>query len=169
MRGIKAILVDLSGTLHVENEPIPGAPEALQTLSDACFSRGIHVRLQHYRLLERQICFVTNTTKESRRLLLDRLRAIGFNLDMQRHRVPSNNIYHSWTQIMTSLTTASDYVKAQNIQNPMLLVDANALEEFHQDAGIAVQSGAPYDAVVVGLSPRDFHYERVLLLQIVVL
>lgn len=33
-KGIKAVLVDLSGTLHIENEATHGAVEALERLSN---------------------------------------------------------------------------------------------------------------------------------------
>ena len=44
---VRALLVDLSGTIHVENEVIPGAVEAVKKLRDA----------------KMPIKFVTNTTK----------------------------------------------------------------------------------------------------------
>ena len=47
LSSIRALLVDLSGTIHVENEIIPGAVEAVKKLRDA------KVPLK----------FVTNTTK----------------------------------------------------------------------------------------------------------
>ena len=49
LSSIRALLVDLSGTIHVENEVIPGAVEAVKKLRDA------KVPLK----------FVTNTTKVS--------------------------------------------------------------------------------------------------------
>ena len=47
---LKALLIDLSGTLHVGNQPTPGAAEALKRLRDS----GLPLR------------FISNTTKESR-------------------------------------------------------------------------------------------------------
>ena len=47
LSSIRALLVDLSGTIHVENEVVPGAVEAVKKLRDA------KVPLK----------FVTNTTK----------------------------------------------------------------------------------------------------------
>ena len=49
LSSIRALLIDLSGTIHVENEVIPGAVEAVTKLRDA------KVPLK----------FVTNTTKVS--------------------------------------------------------------------------------------------------------
>ena len=47
LSSIRALLVDLSGTIHVENEVVPGAVEAVKKLRDA----------------KVPIKFVTNTTK----------------------------------------------------------------------------------------------------------
>jgi len=60
-RALKAVLVDLNGTLHIEDAAVPGAQEALKRL------RGASVMVR----------FVTNTTKESKQDLLDRLKKIG--------------------------------------------------------------------------------------------
>ena len=49
LSSIRALLIDLSGTIHIENEVIPGAVEAVKKLRDA------KVPLK----------FVTNTTKVS--------------------------------------------------------------------------------------------------------
>ena len=46
---IRGALIDLSGTLHVEDEAIPGATQALRLLREA----GVRIR------------FLSNTTKES--------------------------------------------------------------------------------------------------------
>ncbi|KAH9494901.1 Haloacid dehalogenase-like hydrolase domain-containing protein 2 [Bulinus truncatus] len=121
---IKAILIDLSGTLHIENDPTPNALQALarlQTRSD------IHIR------------YVTNTTKESKNVLLDRLKKIGFN-------IKENEVY-------SSLSAARKLIDDQKLR-PYFLIDKQALEDFE---------GVPTDkpnAVVVGLAPDEFHYEN---------
>ncbi|XP_076753719.1 haloacid dehalogenase-like hydrolase domain-containing protein 2 [Xylocopa sonorina] len=61
---IKMILIDLSGTLHVDNTVIPGAVEALNRL------RSANIPLK----------FVTNTTKESGNFLFNRLARLGFDI-----------------------------------------------------------------------------------------
>jgi len=60
-----AILVDVDGVLHVSDEPIPGAPEAIAEL-----------RAQGHRLR-----FVTNNTTLPRAALADELRGFGIELD----------------------------------------------------------------------------------------
>ena len=58
----KGLLIDLDGTLYVEDTPIPGAHEALSRLEAA----GIPYR------------YVTNTTRKPRREVVSRLRELGF-------------------------------------------------------------------------------------------
>ena len=58
----RAILLDLDGVLYVEDEPVPGAREAVARLRD----RGLELR------------FVTNTTSRPRRRILERLHRLGF-------------------------------------------------------------------------------------------
>jgi HAD superfamily hydrolase (TIGR01458 family) len=60
-----AILLDVDGVLHVSNEPIPGAVEAVARL-----------RTQGHRLR-----FVTNNTSRSRAELAEQLRDAGFALE----------------------------------------------------------------------------------------
>lgn len=61
---IRALLIDLSGTLHTESTPLPGAVQALQTLR----ASGIPFR------------FCSNTSKESTSSLCHKLRQIGFDI-----------------------------------------------------------------------------------------
>lgn len=60
-----ALLIDIDGVLHVGDDPVEGAGEALELLR----RRGIPFRL------------VTNTTSRSRRLVVERLHRIGFAID----------------------------------------------------------------------------------------
>lgn len=121
-RVLKAVLVDLSGTLHVEDAAVPGAQEALKRLRAA----SVTVR------------FVTNTTKESKKDLLERLKKLEFDI--------------SEDEIFTSLTAARNLIKQKQIR-PMLLVDDRALPDF-----TGIQTHDP-NAVVIGLAPEHFHYQ----------
>jgi phospholysine phosphohistidine inorganic pyrophosphate phosphatase len=60
----RALLLDLDGVLYVEDEPVPGAREAVAELR----SHGLALR------------FVTNTTSRPRRSILERLRRLGFDV-----------------------------------------------------------------------------------------
>ncbi|XP_075042112.1 haloacid dehalogenase-like hydrolase domain-containing protein 2 [Mixophyes fleayi] len=121
-RVLKAVLVDLSGTLHIEDAAIPGAQEALKRLRNAPLV----------------IRFVTNTTKECKRTLLERLRGLQFDI--------------SEDEIFTSLTAARNLLEQNNVR-PLLLVDDSALPDFE---GIATD--AP-NAVLIGLAPEHFNYQ----------
>jgi ribonucleotide monophosphatase NagD (HAD superfamily) len=59
----KGLLIDLDGTLYVEDAPIPSAREALSRLEAA----GMPYR------------YVTNTTRKPRREVVTRLRKLGFS------------------------------------------------------------------------------------------
>ncbi|TRY86265.1 hypothetical protein DNTS_015838 [Danionella cerebrum] len=67
LRRLKAVLIDLSGTLHIEDAAVPGAQEALARLRKAPVA----------------IKFVTNTTKECKRSLFERLHGLNFDLQEQ--------------------------------------------------------------------------------------
>ncbi|XP_064090606.1 haloacid dehalogenase-like hydrolase domain-containing protein 2 [Macrobrachium nipponense] len=122
-RRIGAILIDLSGTIHVDDIVLPGAIEALKKL------RASDVKIK----------FVTNTTKESKRILHQRLTRIGFDINEG--------------EIFTSLTAARHLVDSRNLQPYMLIADA-AKEEFND-----INCENP-NAVLVGLAPEKFDYDH---------
>ncbi|XP_020780528.1 haloacid dehalogenase-like hydrolase domain-containing protein 2 [Boleophthalmus pectinirostris] len=121
-RALKAVLIDLSGTLHIEDTAVPGAQEALSRLRQAPVA----------------IKFVTNTTKESKRNLLERLQRLNFDVQEK--------------EIFTSLTAARSLLE-QRQHRPLLLVEDSALEDF-----TGIDTSDP-NAVVIGLAPDHFHYE----------
>lgn len=127
-RRVSTALIDLSGTIHVEDEAIPGAIEAIRRLR----SSGINVK------------FATNTTKESRRLLCQRLQTIGFDIREN--------------EIFTSLTAARDYVVNRHLK-PYLLVDDAAVEDFESYFPTDM-SPEDADAVLVGLAPLKFDFQH---------
>ncbi|KAL7748095.1 Haloacid dehalogenase-like hydrolase domain-containing protein 2 [Sorochytrium milnesiophthora] len=100
MVAIRAVLVDLSGTLLVENAPLPGALTALRRLQQL---QNISIR------------YVTNTTKESSASLLAKLQRLGFAIH-QDH-------------ILTSLTAARKLVEQRNLR-PLLFLEDDAMQEF---------------------------------------
>ncbi|CAM0138861.1 unnamed protein product [Umbelopsis sp. WA50703] len=66
---VKGLLIDLSGTIHIDKKEIPGAVEAIRKLRES----GLPYR------------FATNTTKESPQRLRTKLNELGF--DVQDHEV----------------------------------------------------------------------------------
>jgi HAD superfamily hydrolase (TIGR01458 family) len=65
LEGVEGLLLDLSGVVYVQDEAVPGAAEALESLR----ADGIPIRL------------VTNTTMRPRRSILERLERLGLDAD----------------------------------------------------------------------------------------
>ncbi|XP_076314910.1 haloacid dehalogenase-like hydrolase domain-containing protein 2 [Tachypleus tridentatus] len=118
---LRGVLIDLSGTIHIENCAICGAADALKRLRKTCL----------------KIRFVTNTTKESKRILWERLTNLGFSIEQD--------------EIFTSLTAAHEVVCRKNLR-PQLLLEDEALEDFPD-----TNTKNP-NAVVVGLAPSKFNF-----------
>ncbi|GAU98294.1 hypothetical protein RvY_09458 [Ramazzottius varieornatus] len=121
MRRFCMALIDVSGTLHIEDQAVQGAVEAIDRLR----ASGIPFR------------FVTNTTKESKRALHNRLSSLGFHISPE--------------EIFTSMTAARKILEAKKWR-PWLLVSDEALEDFE---GISTDNP---NAVVVGLAPERLNY-----------
>lgn len=85
------------------------------------------------------IKFVTNTTKESKNTLYQRLVKIGFHLEKD--------------EIFSSLSATNNYVCKNNL-NPFYLVSDDARQDFPPT------SERPLDSVVVGLASEAFNYEK---------
>ena len=62
LRGVTALLIDLDGVLYVEDDPVPGAVDAVNRLQEG----GMALR------------FVTNTTAHSRDRTFEKLTRLGF-------------------------------------------------------------------------------------------
>jgi HAD superfamily hydrolase (TIGR01458 family) len=65
LQGVEGLLLDLSGVVYVQDEAVPGAPEALKRLRAA----GLPIRL------------ITNTTMRPKRTILERLERLGIEAD----------------------------------------------------------------------------------------
>lgn len=130
---IRGVLVDLSGTIHIEDQVIAGAIEAIG-------------KLQKSGLLMK---FATNTTKESRRKLHERLTSIGFDIKIN--------------DMFTSLTAARDYLVQNNNYHPYLMIHEDAKEDFDEVGiqGWNASDGRLASSVVVGLAPEMFNYDNV--------
>ncbi|VDM97888.1 unnamed protein product [Thelazia callipaeda] len=159
--GIVAVLIDLSGTLHVEDLCIKGVPAALLRLR------------QNPRYL---VKFVTNTTKvpcflSSSRVVFEKagsrnnvlylfysLKLVKLSCDS--HMDSSNRLHErlaklgleiSQSEIFTSLSAAKQLIKKNNLR-PLLFLEDSAMEDF---ADLEVDNP---NAVVVGLAPSKFCY-----------
>jgi HAD superfamily hydrolase (TIGR01458 family) len=141
---IRAVLIDLSGTLHVGDEAIPGARDALQRL----------------RASGRKVRFLTNTSTKSSRQLLEHLNE-KLNLSISRE------------ELVTSVLATARFVERNQLRPLCLMEDPSDLlagVPEHAGGGGGSSDGAvitrhcdendEYDSVVVGLAPSHFHYRR---------
>jgi len=117
LRRPSGLLIDLSGTIHIENQEIKGSIEAVNQL-----------RKQKIPFL-----FVTNTSKESQTDLKNRLNEIGFKIDSQ--------------EIFTSLTATHNLVKSRNLRPLLLLSESalEDFKDINQENPNAVVIGLAPD------------------------
>lgn len=142
---IRAALIDISGTLHVGKDAIPGA-------IDAC--RRLLALEQQQQNKEFKVLFLTNTSQISTTTLLSTLRCIGFSEDV----IPSSDY------IMTSVGATKRYLLEKKLRPYCLLEDDLISTDFHNLAvenvdGDEGGSVGP-NCVLVGLAPNKFKYKR---------
>jgi HAD superfamily hydrolase (TIGR01458 family) len=127
----RALLIDIDGVLHVGADPVPGAPQALAELR----RRDIPFRL------------VTNTTSRSRRLVVERLVGLGFDVDE--------------AQVLTPAALAVQHCRSHGLTRVALHVAPALREDLEAlgDAGADADDG-DLDAVVLGDLGDDFTYAR---------
>lgn len=82
--------------------------------------------------------FISNTTKESKQTLVNRLNNLGLPADS--------------SEVFTSLIAAKQYVKGHNLR-PWLMLEEDAKLDFSD-----LDTENP-NAVVVGLAPSNFNYQ----------
>lgn len=120
MASVRAVLIDLSGVLYVDDEALPGSVEALKKLQAS--------GLPH--------CFLTNTTRQTRASLQSGLRTLGFNLDIER--------------LMTAASAARSYVEQHRLQpclliHPGLAPEFADLATNRPDAVVVGDAGPGFD------------------------
>ncbi len=101
VKPFRALLLDLDGTLYLDDQPLPGAVDAVAVL------RGLGVPLR----------FTTNTTRFPRRILAERLRAMGFEVHAE--------------EILTAPAAAATWLAEQGIRRVALYLAEASFEEFH--------------------------------------
>lgn len=123
---VDGLLIDIDGVLTYGNQVLPGA---LETMHALCERDVPH-------------CYLTNSTIYCRYSLLDRLRALGFEVEME--------------QLLTATYAAARYLREQNARSylPLLLPDAQL--EFD---GLDVDEEMP-EFVVIGDIGAGFNFSR---------
>ncbi len=108
-----ALLLDLDGTLYTDAGPLPGAVAAIAALR----CRGVPFR------------FVTNTTRRSRRGLVERLRSYGFEVDP--------------AEVFTSVLAGVGVLRVRGIRRVAPFVARDTLEDLAEFDLVGGTSAAP--------------------------
>ncbi|OCF40562.1 HAD hydrolase [Kwoniella heveanensis CBS 569] len=135
---LKALLIDLNGTLHLGHEPTKGAVHAIE-------------RLRASRI---PFIFCSNSTKESSASLLGKLKEMGFRAEKD--------------ELMTSLGACRQLVEEKGLRRPLLVMSPSAQEEFSSllspasspsSSTSASHDDEQYDSVILGLHEPSLSYE----------
>ncbi len=113
---VRGVVLDLDGTVYAGDTVIPGAPAAIETLRSA----------------ELGIRFATNTTRLSRRALVERLRRLGIDVEAE--------------DLITAPVAAAAWLRERGIRTVALYVAAAGRTDFDE---FPTDERAP-GAVVVG-------------------
>ncbi|KDQ18648.1 hypothetical protein BOTBODRAFT_29028 [Botryobasidium botryosum FD-172 SS1] len=129
---IAALLIDLSGTVHIGSESISGSVNAIKRLREA----GIPFR------------FSSNTSKESTRALTERLKNMGIE-------VKAGELY-------TSLIAARDLVEQRKLRPYYLLSPSALEDFSSSEGPLSSKTDEfnplSYDSVLIGLAPTALDY-----------
>jgi NagD protein len=125
-----AYIFDLDGTLYLDEQPIPGAPEAVATL----------------RAGGAQVAFVTNNPLSTAATYAQRLTAIG---------IPA-----AADEVTTSVDALIDYLDAHHPRRPVLAIAELVVIESLRTAGYLVTDEPTQADVVVVSFDRTFDYAK---------
>ncbi|KAJ7935950.1 HAD-like domain-containing protein [Mycena leptocephala] len=139
---LRALLIDISGTLHVGSTPTPRAVDAFRRLQDS----GVPFRL------------CSNTSKESTRDVSARLRELGF--EVQEAPQADSESTRAPREVWTSIGSVRRVMQDMGIRRPYLLLSDSARTELQPEADSQEQEDdkTPFDAVIVGLCPARLDY-----------
>jgi HAD superfamily hydrolase (TIGR01458 family) len=118
----KAVLIDLAGVLHVGDQVIPGAVDALARLRAA----GLPLR------------FLTNTTRSPRQAIVDRLQRLGFDIAAKE----IHTAVHATRQVVESRGLRPHYLIHPDIAAEMGASHSNPDAVVLGDAGPHFTFGA---------------------------
>ena len=124
---LRAVLLDLEGVLYQNEAPIEGGRETIGALE----ARGLPLR------------YVTNTTTTSRAGVMDRLRAVGLDID------PAS--------LFTPLAAARRVLEDLSAQTIHLAAAPATAADFD---GLTLVEDGPVDAVVMGDLYKDYDWDR---------
>ncbi|EAU82267.1 haloacid dehalogenase-like hydrolase domain-containing protein 2 [Coprinopsis cinerea okayama7 len=142
---IKALLIDISGNLHVGSNPTSNAVDALKRL------RGSRIPFR--------LC--SNSSKESTASLIGRLRKLGFDFQDVNESGGGDK-----KEVWTSIGSVARSLREKGLKRPYLLLSKSASEEvlaeLSGEPGTSTTNGTAegFDSVVVGLAPGVFDYDH---------
>lgn len=127
MKDVKGFLIDLDGVLYTGDTPVEGAHEALELL-----------RKRHYRFR-----FVSNTTRKSRRTIVERMTKMGFFIQEE--------------DIFSPPVAALAYMKNTGKKPCCLLVTKDVERDFEAGGSFGEQNRI--ECVVIGDAGDRITYE----------
>ncbi|WRT65624.1 uncharacterized protein IL334_002569 [Kwoniella shivajii] len=127
---LKALLIDLNGTLHLGSEPTKGAVQAIERLRNARIP----------------FIFCSNSTKESSAQLMGKLQKMGFKAEKD--------------ELITSLGACKQLIEEKGYKRPFLMMSDSAKEEFSTSPSNSTSSEVPHDSVILGLHPPSLSYDN---------
>lgn len=128
MSAVKGLLLDLDGVVYEAGSLVPGADEAVEELRE----RGI------------PFLFTTNTSRMSRRAVVQHLAELGLSVGPDR--------------VLTAPVAAARRLHGEGLSRVALLLPESTHEDF-ADVEL-VEAGGEADAVVVGDLGSGFTFER---------
>lgn len=105
-------------------------------------------KVSHFRLRKTNVYikFVTNTSKDSRKTLHEKLVDMGFTLNVE--------------EIHSPLKAANEYVRRYEL-NPYYMISESARKDLPSSCSKNENTNKKdYDSVVVGLAPDTYTYEN---------
>jgi len=127
---IDGLLIDLDGTVYQGSAPIPGAADAIR-------------RLEEMRV---PVLFTTNTSRKSRRAVVDGLRAIGIEVAARR--------------VLTAPVAAARWLEGEGARSVLALLPESSHEDLAAFELVDPEGDDAPDAVVVGDLGAGFTFAR---------
>jgi len=122
---IKALLIDLEGVLYSDNKLIPGSIEAIK----------------EFRKNDLKLRFLTNTTTTPRKLIFNKLKDFGFDIEEE--------------EIFTPIIATKNYLRDNKVKKIALVTNIEIIEEFND---YEITQKDP-EVVIMGDIYKNFKWE----------
>ena len=125
INNIKALLIDLEGVLYSDNKLIPGSVEVIKELK----KNSLKVR------------FLTNTTTAPRKLIFNKLKNFGFDIEEE--------------EIFTPIIATKNYLRDNKVKKITLVTNIEIIEDFND---YEITQKDP-EAVIMGDIYKNFKWD----------